>query len=162
MKLLLTLALIAATTALRGEAEYPKMGPDIYDTKVDGSTLVEDAIVSANATHRRILLDLGANWCIWCRRLEHTFQTNPEVKKALDENFVLVLIDVNQRDGKNRNDSLNRHYENPVKEGLPVLVVLEKDGRPLKTQETGALENGVDGHDPKKILAFLAAWAPKK
>ncbi|HEY4300233.1 MAG TPA: thioredoxin family protein [Candidatus Didemnitutus sp.] len=162
MKLLPLFAALTAVVTLHAASEYPKMGPDIYDTKVDGSTLVENAIVTANATHRRILLDLGANWCIWCRHLHHTFETDPEVRKALDDNFVLVMVDMNTHDGKNRNVSLNRYYEDPLKNGLPVLIVLEKDGRPLITEDTSKLENGKDGHDPKKILAFFATWAPRK
>jgi thioredoxin-related protein len=162
MKYLGLLALLFAAGTLRAEPEYPKMGPDIYDPQADGPSLVADAIVQAQATHRRILLDLGANWCIWCRRLKTTFETDPAVKQALAENFVVVLVDVNHRDHKSRNDVLNRYYDDPVKEGLPVLVVLEKDGRQLTTQESGALENGKGGHDPKKILAFLEKWTPKK
>jgi len=161
MKLTRLLLILAAAVALRADPEYPKQGPDIYDPRADGATLVEDAIVQAKATHRRILLDLGANWCVWCRRLKATFETDPAVKKVLDDNFVLVLIDVNHRDQKSRNDSLIRHYEDPVKEGLPVLLVLESDGRPLTTQETGSLETK-DGHDPKKVLAFLEKWTAKK
>jgi thiol:disulfide interchange protein len=105
---------------------------------------------------------MGANWCIWCRRLQHTFETDPAVKKALDDNFVLVRIDMNTRDGKDRNASLNRYYEDPLKNGLPVLVILEKDGRPLTTVDSAKLENGKDGHDPKKILACLTEWTAKK
>jgi hypothetical protein len=37
-------------------------------------------------------------------------------------------------------------------------VVLDADGRLLVTQETGVLESG-QGHDPVKVLAFLATWA---
>jgi thiol:disulfide interchange protein len=161
MRCIFLLAVLAAT-AVGAEPEYPKMGPDIYDTQADGASQVADALVQAASTHKRILLDLGANWCIWCRRLQDTFASDPAVKKALDDNFIVVLIDVNHREGKSRNGVLNRHYEDPIKEGLPVLVVLETNGRMLVTQETGALENGRNGHDPKKILAFLEKWAPKK
>ncbi|MBI4627023.1 MAG: hypothetical protein HY736_27845 [Verrucomicrobia bacterium] len=34
-------------------------------------------------------------------------------------------------------------------------------GKQLTTQETGALEDG-DRHSPKKVLAFLDRWKPKK
>lgn len=161
-RLLVVFFLFAA--ALRAAPEYPKMGPDIYDTKADGSALVAEAIVAATASHKRIILDLGANWCHFCRQLKAEFEGNPEIKKALEANFIVVYVDVNQRDGKNRNETLNRYYEDPVKEGLPVLVLLEKDGRQLGTQETGSLEDlkGENGYDPKKILAFLTKAATKK
>jgi thiol:disulfide interchange protein len=158
----LSAAVLSAAVALPAEPEYPKMGPDIYDTQADGAALVADAIAQAKATHKRILLDLGANWCIWCRRLKTAFETDPAIKLALADHFVLVFVDVNHRDNKSRNDVLNRYYENPVKEGLPVIVVLEQDGRQLTTQETGALENHKDGYDQKIIMTFLTKWTPKK
>ena len=73
------------------------------------------------------------------------------------------MIDVNQRHGTARNAAVNEKYGNPLKEGLPVLVVLDADGHRLVTQETGALEQGggVEAHDPAKVLAFLEKWAPQ-
>jgi hypothetical protein len=73
-----------------------------------------------------------------------------------------VLIDSNWRNGIKRNEDLNLRYGNPLKEGLPVLVVLDAAGQQLTTQETGALEDGGSAHDPAKIGAFLARWAPKR
>jgi hypothetical protein len=49
-------------------------------------------------------------------------------------------------------------YGNPTRLGLPVLVVLDADGRQLTTQSTGDLEKG-NAHDPAKVLAFLKKWA---
>jgi thiol:disulfide interchange protein len=157
MRYLLSFLLVAAT--LRAEPEYPKMGPDIYDTQADGKAQIAQACVQAKAEHKRVLLKLGANWCIWCRRLSHTFETSAPVAKILREKYVLVLVDVNHREGKNRNHAVNVHYGNPMQHGLPVLLVLDGDGHLLMTQETGALENGGDAHDPEKILAFLRHWA---
>ena len=76
--------------------------------------------------------------------------------------LLLVLIDVNHRNGKKRNDAVNDRYGNPMAQGLPVLVVLDGDGKQLTTQETGALEDGKSAHDPAKVIAFLQKWAPKK
>jgi thiol:disulfide interchange protein len=161
MKFLTTLVLLSAVTALRAEPEYPKQGPDIYDREADGTALIAAALTQARAEHKQVLVDLGANWCVWCHRLHHTLQTDAAVARVLNDNFVLVLVDVNHRDGKKRNDAVNGRYGNPIKEGLPVLVVLDADGHQLLTQESGALEDGKDAHDPAKIIAFLQKWAPK-
>ena len=157
-----TLLALAAVAALRAEPEYPKMGPDIYDREADGTAQIVAAVAQAKAAHKNVILELGANWCIWCRRLTHTFETDAAVAKALNNNFVLVLVDVNHRHGKARNDAVNTRYGNPMALGLPVLVVLDADGKQLTTQETGALEDGKDAHDPAKVIAFLGKWAPKK
>ncbi len=162
MKLPTALVLLAATIALRAEPEYPKMGPDIYDVQADGTAQIAAAVAQAKAEHKHVLVKLGANWCIWCRRLSHTFETDAAVGQALHDNYVLVLIDVNHRNGKARNDAVNDRFGNPMAQGLPVLVVLDADGKQLTTQETGALEDGKAAHDPAKVVAFLRQWAPKR
>ncbi|MDI1319016.1 MAG: thioredoxin family protein [bacterium] len=161
MKFLPALALLTAVATLHAEPEYPKMGPDLYDTVADGKAQIAAALSTAKADHKRVLVKLGANWCIWCRRLSHTFETDAAVAKVLQANFVLVLVDVNHREGKQRNDVVNTRYGNPMAQGLPVLVVLDEDGHQLTTQETGALEDGKAAHDPAKVIAFLQRWAPR-
>jgi thiol:disulfide interchange protein len=161
MKFLPLLAALAATVALHAEPEYPKMGPDIYDPKSVGSAQIISALTQAKAGHKNVLLMFGANWCIWCRRLHHTFETDATVAQTLNANYVLVLIDVNMRHGVKRNADINKRYGNPIHEGLPVLVVLDGDGKQLTTQESGILEEG-EGHSPAKVDAFLQQWAPKK
>jgi hypothetical protein len=44
---------------------------------------------------------------------------------------------------------------------LPLIVVLDADGKQLTTQDTGKLEEG-DHHSPEKVMAFLKEWSPKK
>lgn len=161
MKFLAAFVLLAATT-FAAEPEYPKSGPDIYDTEADGTAQIAAAVAQAKSENKHVLVKLGANWCIWCRRLSHTFKADATVAKALNENYVLVLVDVNHRQGKKRNDAVNDKYGNPMAQGLPVIVVLDADGKQLTTQETGALEDGKSAHDPAKVIAFLNKWAPKR
>jgi|CZKI01.1.fsa_nt_gi thiol:disulfide interchange protein len=158
---ILGLAALAALAAapLRADPEYPKMGPDIYDVHADGAAQIAAALSQAAAEHKRVIVDLGANWCIWCRRLHSTFEGDPAVASALKKAFVVVLVDVNTRRGVKRNADVNARYGNPIEHGIPVLVVLDSDGRQLTTKDTGELEEG-GGHRPVKITAFLAAWAP--
>ena len=155
---LVSLALLGAPS-LRADPEYPKMGPDIYDTHADGGAQISAALARAAAEHKRVILDFGANWCIWCRRLHATFEGDPAVSSALARDFVVVMVDVNTRNGPKRNAGVNERYGNPVQHGLPVLVVLDSDGRQLTTKDSGELEEGA-GHSPAKITAFLASWAP--
>jgi thiol:disulfide interchange protein len=147
---------------LRAAPEYPARGPDIYDPQADGFALINAALRQAKTEDKRVLLDFGANWCPWCHRLHQIFTTDDAVRGKLGTSYVLVMIDVNQRKGTARNATVNDRYDNPIKQGLPVLVVLDGEGRPLVTQETGAFEKGgeVEADDPAKVLAFLEQWAP--
>ena len=157
------LSLVLSVTLAAGlfAAEYPKLGKDIYDPKADANVLIADALSTAKENHKNVLLMFGANWCIWCHRLHHILATNNEVAAALEKDFILVMVDVNTRNGTKRNADVNERYGNPIQHGLPVLVVLDETGKPLTTQETGSLEEN-DGHSPAKILAFLNEWVPNR
>lgn len=162
MRKVTLLLFLAVATLLRAAPEYPSMGPDIYDPQADGTQQITDAIRVAHSDHRHVLIVFGANWCIWCRRLHTLFDTNEAVRKVLKRDFHVVYVDVNHRDGKKRNAEANKRYGDPMKKGLPVLVVLDWDGHQITTQETGIFENGKNAHDPEKVIAFLKDWAPDR
>src|ERR1700679_224189 len=82
---------------LCADPEYPKMGPDIFDVHADGDSQVAAALSQAKAEHKRVILDFGANWCIWCRRLHATFDHDASVSDALNRGFIVVMVDVNHR-----------------------------------------------------------------
>lgn len=161
MRYLALLALLASTVALRADPEYPQAGPDVYDTQADGTAQVDDAIRVAKRDQKHVLIVFGANWCIWCRRLHELFENNSAVRRELKAHYIVVRVDVNHRDGKKRNDAVNERFGNPIKHGLPVIVLLDRNGHMLTTQETGALEDGKSAHDPDKIVAFLRQWQPE-
>lgn len=83
--------------------------------------------------------------------------TNAEIARIIKEHYVVVLIDVD----KGHNEDVVKRYGDPTRFGLPVLVVLDSDGKHLTTQDTGKLEQG-DHHDPAKVIAFLEKWKMPK
>jgi thiol:disulfide interchange protein len=131
--------------------------PAIYDESADGAQQIADALIIAKKDGKNVLLQFGANWCVWCHRLHTLCATNPDIAKVLRKNFVVVLIDVNQK----HNAATDAKYGHPIRFGLPVLVVLDANGQLLTTEDSGKLEEG-DHHSPEKVLAFLKAWTPKK
>lgn len=163
-KWIVAVAFTLATVGSMGSSVWAdgpkKKRPSIYDTKADGEKQIADALVKAKRDNKRVLLQFGADWCVWCHRLHHVFQDNKEVARKLLYEYELVLIDVDEVDGKPHNATVNKRFGNPRKHGLPVLVVLDDHGRQLTTKETASLEQG-DGHDPAKVLAFLTKWQAK-
>lgn len=155
MKLFISFLLF---TTLLTAVEYPQMGDDIYDVTADAEVAVATALETAKAENKRVLLKFGANWCVWCHGLNKTLHGDSAVAEALRSDYILVPVDVNTRNGTKRNASTIEKYGNPIQHGLPVLVVLDADGKILTTQETGALEEG-SAHDPAKIIAFLDQWS---
>jgi thioredoxin-related protein len=148
---------------LRAAPEYPAMGPDIFDRQIDGEVLLEQAIVRARQEDKRIIVLFGANWCPWCRRMHRILTEAPAVVSRLRTDFVLVYVDANFRSDRKRNWALLRRFGDPIKKyGLPVLVVLDRNGTQLTTQETNGLAAATDEETMKRILHFLARWAPPR
>jgi thioredoxin-related protein len=161
-RLTITTLLLISLASVSFAAEQPgkPARPAIYDRGADGTKQIEEALKTAKTQNKHVLLQFGANWCGWCHRLHGLFKDSAEIARTLKENYVVVLIDLDQVDGKPHNADVDKRYGNPTRFGLPVLVVLDSDGKQLTTQDTGKLEEG-DHHDPKKVLAFLNQWKPK-
>jgi len=112
-------------------------------------------VEEAKQSNRRILLDVGGEWCIWCHRLDEIIESNQELKDYLHNNFVVLKINVSK---ENKNEEFLKEY--PAVKGYPHLFVLDMNGQFLHSQNTGDLEAG-KGHDKNKILGFLKKWSGK-
>jgi len=164
IRLLLSIFLCLSSIHCKSKSEAKKSWiefKDIYDAKANAEQDIQNAINRAQRNNKRVLLIFGANWCPWCQALHRLFESNKEIHSFLADNYEVVLVDLGRRD---RNMGIDARYGSPNKLGLPAIVVLEKDGAQLHSQETGALEFPKDhaqkGHDPAKVLHFLRGWAP--
>jgi len=166
LPLLKTAALLVAAASVAcwvgGCAPQSKQthGPDIYDTKADGEKLIADALVVAKRENKHVLAEFGANWCIWCRRLHAVLHNDPEVSPFFKQHYELVMIDVDEVDGKTHNLNLIERYGDPTTNGIPGLVLLDADGKVLRVQDAGEFQHD-DHYETAKLLEFLKQWAPK-
>ena len=130
----------------------------MFDPARDAKKDLEDAIHQAQANHKRILLDVGGEWCIWCHRLDSLFLQNKDLAEFLQKHYVVVKINVSK---ENMNRDFLSNY--PKVAGYPHLFVLDRNGKLLRSQDTGELEYPknypVKGHDKKKVFNFLRKWA---
>lgn len=148
---------IAPSSQARGADDAKSTRPKIYDESADGSKQIADALSLAKKEHKRVLLQFGANWCGWCHKLHKLFQSDKAISQRLKADYVVVLIDVNE----GHNKEIDKRYDHPTRFGLPVIVIVDQEGKPLTTKNTAELEEG-DHHDPAKVIAFLKQWAPKR
>jgi uncharacterized protein YciI/thioredoxin-related protein len=125
-----------------------------FDPTRDAAKDIRDAVAEATTAHKRIILDIGGEWCIWCRRLDSMFAANQNLSDYLHQQYVVVKVNVSK---ENENANVLSAY--PAVKGYPHLFVLEPDGTLLHSQDTGELESGKH-HDPDKVMAFLKKWAP--
>jgi thiol:disulfide interchange protein len=126
-----------------------------FDPARDAAADVDAAIAEAKRTGKRVLIDVGGEWCIWCKRLDQFFQDHNDVANFLTRKYVTVKVNYSR---ENKNEAVLSRY--PKVAGYPHLFVLDATGALLHSQDTGTLERG-KAHDRKKVLAFLKAWAPR-
>jgi thioredoxin-related protein len=114
----------------------------------------------AKKTNKRILLDVGGEWCIWCLRLDSLFMQNKDLQDYLNKHYIVVKINVSD---ENKNTEVLSHY--PPVAGYPHIFILDMHGKLIHSQDTGELEFPKDypvrGHDKKKVFAFLKKWTIK-
>jgi thiol:disulfide interchange protein len=147
MKLLafLLLAFAAGVAAL----DLPKK----FDPARDPAKDVATAAAAAKAQGKRVLVDVGGEWCVWCHIMDDFIAANPDVRAAVDANYVLVKVNWSR---ENKNEAYLSTL--PKIAGYPHLFVLDGNGKLVHSQETDVLEQG-RGYDKARFLAFLKKWA---
>ena len=125
-----------------------------FDPKRDPASDLETAKVEAQRGGKRVLLDVGGEWCSWCHILDKFVEGDAEIRSFRDANYVWMKVNYSE---ENENQAFLSEY--PEIKGYPHLFVLDADGKLLHSQFTGELEKG-KGYDREKFFAFLKAWAP--
>lgn len=126
-----------------------------YDPNRDPFQDGRDAITNARSTHRRILIELGGNWCAWCKKLDSFIENNKTVKKKLYENFVVLKVNVSDE-----NDNHEFLSAFPKTFGYPHFFVSKSDGSVLYSKDTAELlENGQ--YSEQRLLEFIERWRQK-
>ncbi len=88
----------------------------------------EDAFKKAKEEDKPILLSIGGVWCHWCHVMAHESFENPEIAKIINENFVPIKVDRDER------PEIDRRYQEVVialtnSGGWPLTVFLTPDGK---------------------------------
>jgi thiol:disulfide interchange protein len=125
-----------------------------FDPAKNPADDLKKAVEQASAEGKRIILDLGGEWCVWCRYMDRFFNMNADLEKIKKENFVWVKINVSE---DNENKTFLSAY--PEATGYPHFYVLDEKGQLLKSQSTDALESP-KGYDLQKFTDFLKKWSP--
>src|SRR5258706_16169545 len=67
--------------------------PVPYDDRADADKALAATIARAKANGKRVLIDLGGNWCTDCRILAAVMEL-PELKPFVAKHYEIVSIDV--------------------------------------------------------------------
>ena len=123
MKLPKLLGLIAALLLIAGTAYSATR--DIYPDPAQGKSDLAAALKQAAATHKRVLIDFGGNWCGDCQVLDIYFH-NPENRPILESNYVLVHINIGHMD---ENVDIAERYGVPLNKGRSCAGCSERHGQ---------------------------------
>jgi thiol:disulfide interchange protein len=129
--------------------------PTLFDPTRDAAKDIEKALTEAERTGKRVILDVGGDWCRWCHEMERYIEAHAELRELRDRNFVTVKVNWSP---ENRNEAVLSKY--PKIKGYPHLFVLDAKGALLHSQDTGLLEDGKSSYDLEKFTAFLKEWSP--
>ena len=111
--------------------------PKPYNTEEDGLAKIEELLVECQKQNKKLLIQIGGNWCVWCLRFNH-----------------LVTTDLNYSP-ENKNEKAFAKYGNPgEKYGYPAFLILDKHGNLLATRKTEDMEES-KGYDRIKVKKFL-------
>ena len=152
------LCLLAAIPvgAKHGEKAPPPAPPKTartYDESRDPAKDLEAAISDATKANKRILLEVGGDWCVYCNIMDETFQSHPQLRKVRDTHYVTVKVNYSQG---NPNENFLSHYPRIV--DYPHFFVLDSKGTLLYSQPTHPFEHGKK-YNAGKIDDFLKKWA---
>jgi thioredoxin-related protein len=158
---ILSTILLRAPLVLAEPIDSTKSQPEQwqkFDPARNAQKDIQEAIELAKKLDKRILLDIGGEWCIWCHRLDSLFIQNKDLEDYLNAQYVVVKINVSK---ENENKAVLSKY--PKVAGYPHIFILNKEGKLIHSQNTGELEfpknHPSKGHDKRKVFALLRKWA---
>src|SRR5665213_2947793 len=127
--------------------------PDIYPAPAQAKTDLAAALAAAAASHKRIILDFGGNWCTDCHVLDRYFHDSANLP-LLEAGYILVHVNVGRL---NENLDIAERYKIPLRQGVPALTVLDEHGELLHSQRAGEFQ-AMRSMQSADVTDFLRHW----
>jgi thiol:disulfide interchange protein len=128
----------------------------IYDPAADAAADLLKIEKQAKAEKKHILVQVGGNWCIWCKRFYKMVKEDSALTALVDKNYIVYHLNYSK---ENKNLPILAKLGYPQRFGFPVILILDAAGNRLHTQNTELLE-AADGYDKKKVAGMFSAWSP--
>ena len=156
---MLTLTLVTTIAAASAVCfgQSVKKEKEIYNETADARAEIKEALEKATAEHKRVIVVFGANWCYDCHVLDLAFQ-RPDLAPVLAAGYEVVHVDLGPDEQKNAD--VVKQFDVPLNRGIPVLAVIESDGKLLMSQKNGEFEDA-RSLAPQALLEFLNKWKPE-
>src|SRR3954464_60687 len=126
-----------------------------YDEGANAGAAVTAAFARAQKSHKRLLIDLGANWCVDCIVLAN-FLKLPEMQRFMAAHYEVVTVDVGRF---NRNLQIPARFGVTKKlEGVPALLICTPDGKLINDKDVFATASASE-MTPKSVADYLTKYA---
>ncbi|MCT8001777.1 thioredoxin family protein [Sphingomonas sanguinis] len=165
LKAALPLIAACALLAAAGPVTAPRVGVASFEALPKplplpyhaGDAKAEIAAARARAVkaHKRVLIDLGGNWCLDCRLLAGTMEL-PQFRSFVSKHFEVVTVDVGRFD---QNMDIPASYGIKGRlAGVPaVLIVDPKTNKLVNAGRETALADA-RSMTPQALADWLAGW----
>lgn len=159
---------LALTLALRDAARWSSSdarfdGPAarrVFDPSRAAAADLHAAETQALAQGKRILMDVGGNWCPWCLLLDYTIQHDAPLRTQEAETFVVLHVNWS---AENCNRAVLSQY--PAAGGYPAWYVLAADGHLLQQKSPTDFQNSRDlagAYNRAALATFFASYKPRE
>lgn len=89
----------------------------------------EEAIAANKKKKKKIFVDVYTEWCGWCKRMDKTTFSDPDVVKHMNDKFYCVKLDAEQKDDINYGGNTYKYLANYGRKGIHQLAYTLLDGR---------------------------------
>ena len=130
---LVSFPIMSSNSIVPNEEILEKPFPLPYERINVSKDELRNFIDKAINNNKQPIIIFGANWCPDCRILSAVLEL-PTVKKYMNENFETLYIDLGRYD---INMSLMKYFEIMPQQGIPRVVILNKEKEVLNIKDTG-------------------------
>ena len=154
MKALTFIWIICTAFCLDAAAQNNTNTFSLYHPEADALKEINEACAQAKKEGKHVFVQVGGNWCKWCRIFYNWSQNSPVIDSLINADYIELHVNYSK---ENKNPEAMKQLENPQRFGFPVFVILDADGKRIHTQNTAYLEHE-NGYSEKAVEEFLRQW----
>jgi len=145
---------ITSVQAAQSDRDLPAYSR-LYDQNRNPNDDGRDALILARQTNRKVLIEVGGDWCSWCHIMDRFIKQHPEVESRLHQTFVVLKVNINDA-----NDNAEFMSAFPPAKGYPHMYVTDQSGNILYSQDTANFRENKQ-YSRKRFMNFFNRWQNK-